>query len=65
MIERVSLAINIKLNIKVSTSVIGATSHTPVIPKSGGRIKMQANKITNPLADDMTADSIAFPIDVK
>lgn len=49
----------------VTASVIGATSHTPVIPNIRGSVKMHNNNTTNPLEEDMIADSFAFPIDVK
>ena len=60
-----SLLIKRRLKIIVAHSVIGPTSQTPVMPRRGGRVKIAINKITRPLADEMIADSFAFPHDVK
>lgn len=49
----------------VSPSVTNEISHTPVIPHIAGNIRIQINRITKPLADEITADSFAQPIEVK
>lgn len=49
----------------VNPSVIGATNHTPVIPKNIGKINIHNNKMTNPLDAEIIADSLALPIEVK
>jgi hypothetical protein len=53
------------LTIIDNISVTGATIHTPIIPKKYGSVIIAINNTTSPLAEDMTADSLALPIDVK
>lgn len=50
---------------KVTASVTGAASHTPVIPNQDGRTKMQIKRITSPLEKEIAADSKALPVAVK
>ena len=54
-----------RLTARVTASVTGAASQTPVIPHSLGSRKMHASSTTSPLDMEMTADSAARPVDVK
>ena len=49
----------------VETSVTGLTIQSPVIPNIAGKTNIAISKMTRPLADEIIADSFAYPIDVK